>query len=267
MPIGAARRVRHEIRFRRLLVAAAERLSPSMLRIRLNGDMTGFASLGFDDHLKVLLPLPGQAQVAEPVFTDQGASFPDGQRPIVRDYTPRAWNIAAGTLDLDFALHDTGPATTWARHARPGDELAIAGPRGSIVVPLDYDHHVLIGDETALPAIARRLEELPSGVRASAILEVESAADELPLPSPGRVELRWLHRGALPAGNADGLLAAARDLRLDGRDTYVWAACESLVARALRRVFVEDKGLDKSCIRAAGYWRRGAQGVHEPQHD
>ncbi|MGE0152855.1 MAG: siderophore-interacting protein [Reyranellaceae bacterium] len=266
MPIGPARRVRHDLKFRRLTVRAVTQLTPGMVRTHLAGDLSGFVSLGFDDHLKVLLPMPGQDEVSAPVFSDTGASFPDGQRPYARDYTPRAWNVEAGTLDLDFALHETGPATSWARSAKAGDTLAIAGPRGSLIVPADYDHHVLIGDETALPAIGRRLEELPSGVRATAIVEIANAAEEQPLQTSARLELTWAHRGDAEAGASPVLIEAARRVKLTGGDVYVWTACESLNARAVRKVLIEERGLDKSQIRAAGYWRRGAQGVHEPQH-
>ncbi len=266
MTLGPARRVRHELRFRRLSVLTAIRLTPHMMRIRLTGDMSGFASLGFADHLKVLLPAPEQSEVAEPVFTDMGPKFPDGQRPVMRDYTPRAWDVAAGWLDLDFALHETGPATSWARDAAAGDALAVAGPRGSLIVPLDCDHYLLVGDETALPAISRRLEELPAGVRATAIIEVDSRDEEQKLASKADLGLVWLHRNGAAAGTSERLMPAVRGLRLEG-SVQAWCACESLVAKAVRQVLVEEKQVDKSRIRASGYWRRGAQGVHEPQHD
>lgn len=266
MTLGPARRVRHELRFRRLTVQTVTRLTPHMIRIRLSGDMAGFVSLGFADHLKVLLPAPGQSAVAEPEFTEMGPKFPDGQRPMMRDYTPRAWDVAAGWLDLDFALHETGPATLWARDARSGDTLAIAGPRGSLIVPLDCDHYLLVGDETALPAISRRLEELPAGVRATAIIEVDSREEEQTLDCKADLDLVWLHRNGAEAGLPDRLVPAVRALQLDGT-VQAWCACESLVARAVRQILAEEKQVEKSRIRASGYWRRGAQGVHEPQHD
>lgn len=266
MILGPARRVRHELRFRRLSVQTATRLTPHMMRIRLTGDMSGFVSLGFADHLKVLLPAPGQDAVAEPVFTDMGPKFPDGQRPVMRDYTPRAWDAAAGWLDLDFALHETGPATNWARTATAGNTLAIAGPRGSLIVPLDCDHYLLVGDETALPAISRRLEELPAGVRATAIIEVDGRDEEQELASKANLDLVWLHRDGTMPGTPERLVPAVRGLQLEG-SVQAWCACESLVAKAVRQVLVEEKQVDKTRIRASGYWRRGAQGVHEPQHD
>ena len=83
----------------------------------------------------------------------------------MRDYTPRAFDAAGNRLTIDFALHDAGPATAWALNARPGETLLIGGPRGSTVVPDDFDFYLLAGDETALPSIGRRLESPASGRR------------------------------------------------------------------------------------------------------
>jgi len=40
-----------------------------------------------------------------------------------------------------------------------------------MIVPDIFDSYLLIGDETALPAIARRLEELPAGRTVLAVIE------------------------------------------------------------------------------------------------
>lgn len=100
----------------------------------------------FDDHIKLLLDV-GDAE------------------PVRRDYTPRHFDVRAQELTLEFALHGDGPAAQWAAQAQPGHRATVAGPRGSFIIPMDYDWHLLVGDDTAIPAIARRLEELPSGAR------------------------------------------------------------------------------------------------------
>ncbi|HEY9065322.1 MAG TPA: siderophore-interacting protein, partial [Burkholderiaceae bacterium] len=133
-------RVRHEIKRRELQVARVARVSSHVRRITFAGAaLADFVSASFDDHIKLILP-------------DAATGT-----PAMRDYTPRRVDTAACELDIEFALHGDGPAATWAAQARPGDRATIAGPRGSFVVPLDYDWHLLIGDETALPAVARRL--------------------------------------------------------------------------------------------------------------
>ncbi|MDZ4372031.1 MAG: siderophore-interacting protein, partial [Phenylobacterium sp.] len=165
------RRVRHELKFRTLTVASVQDLTPAYRRIVLEGaDLEGFVSLGFDDHVKIFPVAEGQAPVM-PTLGPEGPVFP-APRPVARDYTPRAYDAAARRLTLDFITGHGGPATEWAMAAKVGSVLGVGGPRGSFIVPTAFADHVLIGDETALPAIARRLEELPARVRAHVVVEV-----------------------------------------------------------------------------------------------
>src|SRR5690606_21815632 len=114
-------------------------------------------------HVKLFLPGAPGAKPVLPVMGPKGPSFSEGQdRPISRDYTPRLYDADAMELHIDFVLHHSGPATDWAAAAKVGDYLGVAGPRGSFIIPHEFDWHLLIGDETAIPAIARRLFELPA---------------------------------------------------------------------------------------------------------
>jgi NADPH-dependent ferric siderophore reductase len=261
-------RVRHELKRRLLTVSRVAKVTPQMLRVTLRGsDLEGFTSLGHDDHVKILIPRPGE----EPAFPEIG---PDGKpmidpanRPTLRDYTPRRFDPVAGELDLDFALHEAGPATEWALRAQPGDKLGVGGPRGSFVVPADFDWYLLAGDETALPAIARRLEELPAGARALVVAEVSGPEEEQALASKAELSTLWLHRGAAPAGTTDELDRALRDIPLPTGDGYVWIACETVVAKRLRAVMVDERRHPKAWIKAAGYWKRGQADFHETHSD
>lgn len=259
-----AERVRHEIRFRLLDVLQSERLTPHMQRITLGGvEIEGFYSPGFDDHVKLFFPAPGELAPARPEIGGKGLSFAEGvARPTVRDFTPRRHNRDAGTLEIDFALHESGPATEWARAARPGTKLGVAGPRGSFMLPTGFDSHLLIGDETALPAIARRLEELPPGTHASVLIEVSGPEDELPLASAASVTLHWVHRSAAAPGT-DPLIAALSTITLPDGERHAWIGCESATAKALRQALIDQHGFNPKRIRASGYWRRGAVGVHD----
>jgi NADPH-dependent ferric siderophore reductase len=257
-------RVRHELKRRKLEVLRSERISPSMVRLVLGGDdLAGFVSLGFDDHVKIFISPPGVTEVLLPTSGPQGAVLPEGaEPPAMRDFTPRKYDPEAGELTIDFALHEAGPATAWAANARPGDFLGVGGPRGSMIVPTEFSLHVLIGDETAIPAIARRLEELPSGVGAHVIVEVEGPGHELNLASEAKIELTWAHRNGRPSGEA--LLEAVRAADLTGGgDVYAWVACESSVAKLVCTHLVDERRFDPKRVKAAGYWRRGAAAVHE----
>lgn len=235
---GRVQRVRLDIVRRELRVLRVEALSPHVRSVTFGGAaLEGFNSPSFDDHIKLIL--------------DAG----DGA-PVLRDYTPRRYDAAAGELTLEFALHGDGPAAGWAARAAPGHSATVAGPRGSFIIPLDYDWHLLVGDATALPAIARRLEELPAGARAIVRLQVADAADRRALRSAAALDLEWVEQ-------PQQLLDAVRALTLPAGEGYAWCAGEAGAVAALRRILVEEKGHDRRAIRAAAYWKRGAVAHHE----
>jgi NADPH-dependent ferric siderophore reductase len=170
-------------------------------------------------------------------------------------------------LEIDFAIHDAGPATRWAETARPGDALAIGGPRGSFIIPTNFDWHLFIGDETAIPAISRRLAELPAGTRAIVLAEVDGPADQVSFKSDANVAVTWAYRNGAQAGASDVVARTLKTMRLPAGDYYAWVACESLIAKALRVQLLAEHGANKKWMRAAGYWRRGAVAVHDSHDD
>ena len=226
-------RVRHELKRRHLTVTRVEDLTPHFRRITFtDASLSDFVSASFDDHIKV---------------------FVDDAR---RDYTPRRFDNAAREPVIEFALHGDGPAADWAGRAVAGSTLDIGGPKGSMIVPLDYDWHLLVGDETAFPAVARRLEELPAGAKAIVILQAADAADRRLFASAAAVDLAWVETDAQ-------LLAAVRALALPAGEGYAWCAGEAASMAALRKELVDVKGHPGEAIRAAAYWKRGARGHHE----
>jgi len=267
----AVQRVRHELVRRALQVRRAVRISPNFMRVTLAGDaLKGFASASFDDHVKLMLPAPGQTELMLPDFnpgSPGGPRFAEGApRPVMRDYTPRRFDAAAGELDIEFALHGDGPAAAWAAQAQPGQNVAIGGPRGSFVIPTGFDWHLFIADNTGLPAVARRLEELPAGCRAIVIMAVEEA-DRRVLTSAAMLDVTWVAPQPAPADAAAAdhspLAVATRSLKLPAGEGYAWAAGEAHTIAAVRRTLVAQHGLDKSRIRAASYWKQGAAAHHE----
>jgi NADPH-dependent ferric siderophore reductase len=240
--VSRVQRIRHETQRRELTVLRVESPTPHTRRITLGGEsLSDFISASFDDHIKLIL---GDA----------------GGEPVRRDYTPRHFDTHRRELSLEFALHGDGPAAQWSAKARPGDKAVVAGPRGSLVIPVDFDWHLLIGDETALPAIARRLEELPGGTRAIVIGLTDDLADRREFHTAAALDLRWV-------GGADALVEAVRDLQLPSGEGYAWCAGEASAMAMLRRILVEDKGVPRHAIRAAAYWKRGASAHHEHLED
>ena len=244
-------RVMHEIKRRRLEVMRVVDLTPRMRRITLGGaELAGFVSLGTDDHVKLLFPQNAEQAAALDNLV-LGAGKDDGPKPAMRDYTPRRYDLNTLELDIDFVLHGDGPASTWAEQAQPGQFLHIAGPRGSMVVPDIFDSYLLIGDETALPAIARRLQELPANRRALVIVEVENGKEQQVLESAAEINVIWVLREA----GKDHLLSTVRQIQLPGGSLYAWVATESKLSRQIRRVLLDEHGLDEQFVKAAGYWR------------
>lgn len=231
-------RVRHELQRRSLLVTAVEHLTPHMIRISLTGkDLDGFVSASPDDHIKIFIPgLDGTLTR--------------------RDYTPRSYDPKNHALILDFVNHDGGPAAAWARAAQVGDRLDIGGPKGSQVIADPVDHWLLIGDETALPAIGRRVEELPAQARVTTVVAVPCVEDEQVFTSSARQSPHWVHRPMQDADQAQSILKVLEALTIED-GTFIWVGAEARVAKAVRQYLVEKRQVPLQWIKASGYWVKG----------
>lgn len=239
--ISRVQRVRHELKLRDVEVARVQAIVGHVRRITFRGPaLHDFHSASFDDHVKFFV---GR-----------------GDDAIKRDYTPRSFDPVAGELCIEFVLHGDGPAAAWAAQAAPGQRVLIGGPRGSLIIPVDYDWHLLVGDESATPAIARRLEELPAGMRAIVIIKAADPADHRALATEAAADLRWV------ASDAE-LIGQVAALALPAGEGYAWCAGEAATMAAVRKELVQVKGMGKHQIRAAAYWKRGGSGFHENLED
>lgn len=253
--------------FRQATVTALRRVTPAVQRVTL--DVPDLQALPMDElHVRLLLPLRNRRADLPPVWpvlTASGAlSFPkDDDALMVRVYTIRTVDLARGQVEIDFVLHqtDADSAANWAASCRPGDVAGLLGPGGG---PLPAAPHLLLlGDETALPAIARILESVPDSTRCDTIIEVDGPDDEQTLARP----VEWLHRRGAAPGTTDMLAQAlARRQPVDG--LYVWAGCEFAAFRALRRHVRSDWKLPRNRHMITAYWRRGVDGeiAEEPHH-
>lgn len=235
LPIIERRKL--ELKRRVLRVVRSDRITPALQRITLGGpDLAGFDSPAPDDHIKLF--------------------FPNGtDAAVMRDYTPRRFDAVRNELTVDFVLHQAGPATEWARNACVGDEIIVGGPRGSKLVS-GVTQWLLIGDETALPAIARRIEELGPQHRVTALVSVVDAAEEQDIATAAALQMVWLHRNGSSAADPAPLLHALQALPI-ADETFVWIAAEAGVARALRQYVLVDRAVPMPWLRASGYWQDG----------
>lgn len=249
--------------FRLMRVVSTREVTPHMRRLTLAGeDMARFASPDHI-HVKLLIP-PAGGDPAWPTLDAAGRLVPvaEHRRPFVRTYTLRRADPARGQVEIDLVTHGPeGPGSRLALTARPGDEVGMIGPGGSGLHAREADWLLLVGDETALPAIARMLEALPPQARGVVLMEVAGAAERQAIPHPPGVELRWLHRDGAAAGTTRLLLDAALDLPRPGPGirVFAWAGCEYETFRALRQHWRDQWGLTKQEHLALGYWRRGVR--------
>lgn len=259
------------INVRQLSVARVVDLSPGLRRITLTGDQLGafvthdgiavppLRNEGFDDHVKIIVAGPGQDAPVPPIQVNGHLDWnPPQGRPHAKDYTPRRWDPVAGELDLEFVRHGDGPAATWAEEARVGDPAWIAGPKSSGLLPTGVDWLLAIGDETALPAIGRLLDDVPDDLPVRVVIEVPDAGHEVPLAARPNAVVRWVHRGDAEPGTSEALIEALRELTwLDGQ-VYAWAAGETITLKPIRAYLKHDRQVPGDCMEVTGYWRRSA---------
>ncbi len=236
-----------------------------MRRITLSGaELAGFEHTG--PNVKVFVPRRDQVRPVLPELDRDTGRYlwpaPE-ERPTMRTYTVRRYDSERGELDVDFVLHG-GVASSWARQAHAGDFLGVLGPGGKNCRNADW--YLLVGDETALPAISALLERLPATARGRAFIEVADATEQQDLVGPPGLGVTWLHRDGVPAGHSELLGSTVRMLDLPPEaDISAWVSGESTMVRGIRRHLRNERGLDADSVLAIGYWKRGL--IETEYHD
>lgn len=245
-------------RARTAVVEEVLRPTPHLVRLVLGGpELEGFAAGAHTDHyVKLQLPPPGAGYTApfdpERVREEQ----PREHWPRTRTYTVRAWDPETGRLTLDVVVHgERGVAGPWAAAARAGDALQLLGPGGGYAPDPGAARHLLVGDESVLPAIAASLPRVPAGVPVDVVAEVGGPEDEVALESPGELRVRWVHRAGEAGADDELLLRAVRDLAppVEGLQAFVHG--EARAVRALRRHLLFERGLPVEAASISGYWK------------
>ena len=242
-------------------VAMTEQLTPGMVRIVLEGG----------ELAQLTMPDATDAYV-NAAFRPAGASYPEvfdpkavretapqEQWPARRRYTVRSWDAGTHRLTLDFVVHaDEGVASRWALTASPGDALVFEGPSGGYRPSPDAPWHLMVGDESALPAIAASLEALRPGERAVVRVVCDGPDHELPLTTPAELDLVWLHRHG-DERDESLLLAAVQALDFTAYPAgtpFGFVHGEADEIRAVRRHLLQERGLTRQDLSCSPYWRR-----------
>lgn len=289
--------------FFRVRVAAITDLTPSFRRFTFQGDgLAHFGDPGLDQRIKVVFPTRTVGIDAMPTGEDwytEWRALPEDARPPFRTYTTRFVRHAQREVDIDMVAHDVlGPASDWIARAAIGDELLIWAPTTAhegvsygidFVPPAQSEAILLAGDETAAPAIAAILEQLPADARGVVVLEVPDPADAAYLPRHPGFEYRVAARAhgqrhahlvaavedaaamLVPQGrggeveeidiDTDILWEVPRTAKggaaLKSAPLYSWLAGESGAIKTLRRHLVAEHGVDRRAVAFMGYWRLG----------
>jgi NADPH-dependent ferric siderophore reductase len=239
-----------------LTVRSVTDVTPTVRRVVLTGSPDAVTAAG--PTVNLLVPPVGNAAPRWPqVARDGRIVWPEGAHGVaLRSYTARRQDPARGEVEIDFVLHGDGPAAAWAGAAAPGALLGVAG--GASLGEKPAGRLLLVGDETALPAISRILREAAPDVSGLALVEVADPAEEQPLSAPTGVDVRWLHRNGTAPGESSLLVDAVTALDpFDGPDVFAWVGAESAAVRAIRADLRGRWGLGRAQHHAIGYWRRG----------
>ena len=251
--------------------AAVDDLSPHLRRVTFVAPRIAEAvTAGPDQRIKVLLAPPNGTEIklpSGPEWYPEWCAQPAEERFIMRTYTVRALRPEVAELDVEFVLHGVnGPASAWVSEAQLGDQVGLILPfavdttstKGLLHSGVDYVppatsvRRILVADETALPALAGILEQLPAAVHATIFVEVPDGSDIRPLPTPGSADITWI----TPA-DGTSLLEALKSAELPYDADYAWVAGESSMIKSVRRHLVNAAGMPKASISFQGYWKRG----------
>ena len=264
----ARTRTRHRFTAREITVSHTEKLANApFIRVTFTGpDLHDFVSTGPADHARLFFPNPATGELIAPT--------PDGEDGIVRpeapmfprDFTPLNVRTDEHTgmraFDVDFLQHpDAGPACAWAAAAKPGDQIVVVGPRGSVAAPQGASKLLCIVDASALPAAGRFIASVPAST------EIEVVADL------SHADLDWAEEYLREAGGRAvdlmpvyGTLGeAAADMGVDD-GTFVFGAGEAGRLIPLRKVLKYELGTPREQYALSGYWKRGMANFdhHEP---
>jgi len=235
-----------------IMVTDWAELSPRMLRLSFEGE--GIRNLGVSDpaaSVRLLVPMPGTTELVIPTWEGNEFLLPDGARPALRTFTPL--HIDGDRMDLEIVRHPGGAVSTWAEKANPGTKAALSGPGSGYEIDPGAKRFVLLGDETAIPAIRNLLETLPAHAEVEVHIEAVHSEAELELPSHPQSTINW-HVRASEADDSP-LVVSVGEWSDVSPSTRIWAGGEASTMQAIRRHLHQSLGVDRDHTSIRGYWK------------
>ena len=227
---------------RTLEVRRKKLVTPHMLRVTLGGpELEGFPEDSNGGYIKLRLAEPDS----------------DAEKPVVRTYTVRHYDVDACEIDVDFVIHESdGPAVAWAQSCKPGDEIKVGGPGPKKLLDFEADWFLLVGDMSALPAISANIERLGPGAKGYVLLEIIHEDDKQALDSPPDLRVDWIVNSD-PESPNKVLLDRVKALHwLPGRPS-VWVAGEFSQSLAIRKLMKSERNVNREQMYASSYWQIG----------
>ncbi|MGI8791864.1 MAG: siderophore-interacting protein [Acidimicrobiales bacterium] len=243
--------------FRVVEVVRVERRSPRLIRLTLAGP--ALSGMEIDEPAaSVRLLLPSEGDLVIPTWNGNEFLLDDGSRPIIRTFTPRRFDAEANELIIDAVIHGDGPASAWANAATAGTPAAVSGPGRGYNIDLDAKRYLLVGDETAIPAIDQLLESIPAQIDVVAHIEISHREAEVALATHPRATVTWHERGSdEPVGSH--MVEAVRAETIDD-GTRVWVAGEAAAVQQIRNHLFKERSLARRSATVRGYWKQGRGG-------
>ncbi|MBP2384694.1 siderophore-interacting protein [Paeniglutamicibacter kerguelensis] len=252
-----ARQVRPQVV---LEVVATEMLSEHMVRLTFGGQ--GFANyqdkLVSDRYVKILFTKPELGLVPPYDLDALRDELAPEDFPVRRTYTLHHVDLEAETVQIDFVVHgDEGLAGPWAQNAKLGDLICFSSPGGLYTPDPAFDRHLLIGDETALPAISAAILDMTPEMVGDIYLEVGGPEDHVELAVPKGVEVHWLHRGGPFTPENTRIESVVRAAHWPEGTVQVFAHGERETMKSLRAYLHGEREVDRRAMSLSAYWAFG----------
>lgn len=225
---------------RKATVLSTKQITPHLQRIIVGSyEFNDLSEQYIGNYVKVLIPQNGRVDF-------------NIKTTCMRSYTIRHVDEHTGALTLDFVINmHQGPATNWAKEAKVGDEVGIAGPGPKKLDNYDHSYYLLLGDLTSVNAIKGYVQQLPINAKIDAIIHAPTKDDVISLDSSR--DITWLI-----TNNPDtDMINALKSLPLSEQQPIVFMALEAGLVRKAKTILTDELDIQRSQIVASGYWKKG----------